>query len=130
MTVFYNKTKNLAKRILLRKNQTKEETLLWAKLRNSQLGFKIKRQYSVGPYVLDFYCASKKLAIEIDGVQHKEEKEYDISRSNYLSVFGIKVIRFWNNEINENIDEVVLEIKTELETPLLNKERGRGEVHL
>ncbi|MBP9803254.1 MAG: endonuclease domain-containing protein [Candidatus Pacebacteria bacterium] len=130
MTIFYNKTKNLTKRILLRQSQTKEESLLWAKVRNSQLGFKIKRQYSVGPYVLDFYCASKKIAIEIDGAQHLEEKEYDILRSEYLANFGIKVIRFWNSEINKNIEEVILKIKNELKTPLLSKERGRGEVNL
>ncbi len=126
MTIFYNKTKDLAKRVLLRKSQTKEESLLWANLRNSKLGFKIKRQYSVGPYVLDFYCPAKKLAIEIDGVQHLQNKEYDKLRSDYLSVFGIRVIRFWNNEVNQDIDLVLSKIKLELETPLIAKERGRG----
>jgi len=114
MTVFYNKTKNLTKRILLRQSQTKEEFLLWEKLRNNQLGFKIKRQYSVGPYVLDFYCPLKKLAIELDGSQHIEEKEYDILRSEYLAVFGIKVIRFWNKEVNANIESVIEKIINEL----------------
>jgi len=117
MTIFYNKSKNLAKRILLRKSQTPQETILWSKLRNNQLGFKFKRQYSVGPYVLDFYCSSKKLAVEIDGSQHIENKEYDNQRSDYLSVFNIKVIRFWNNEINTNIDGVILKITTELNAP-------------
>jgi very-short-patch-repair endonuclease len=124
MTVFYNKTKNLIKRVLLRQSQTSQEVILWNKLRNRQLGFKIKRQYSVGPYVLDFYCPLKKLAIEIDGSQHLENKEYDVQRSDYLSVFGIKVIRFWNNEINVNIDGVVNKIINELKlNPLLDKER-------
>ncbi|KKR43330.1 MAG: hypothetical protein UU10_C0019G0009 [Parcubacteria group bacterium GW2011_GWF1_40_6] len=117
MTVFYNKTKNLTKRVLLRRSQTKEEEILWGKLRNNQLGLKIKRQYSVGPYVLDFYCPLKKLAIEIDGSQHIENKEYDIERSDYLSVFGIKVIRFWNNEVNVNIDSVLKKIINELNSP-------------
>lgn len=124
MTVFYNKTKNLIKRVLLRQSQTPQEVILWNKLRNRQLGFKIKRQYSVGPYVLDFYCPLKKLAIEIDGSQHLKNKEYDVQRSDYLSVFGIKVIRFWNNEINVNIDGVVDKITSELDlNPLLDKER-------
>ena len=114
MTVFYNKTKNLTKRILLRRSQTPQETILWNRVRNNQLGFKIKRQYSVGPYVLDFYCPIKKLAIEVDGSQHINDKEYDVLRSDYLSVFGIKVIRFWNNEINVNIDGVILKIINEL----------------
>jgi very-short-patch-repair endonuclease len=123
MTVFYNKTKNLTKRVLLRQSQTPQEIILWDKLRNNKLGFKIKRQYSVGPYVLDFYCPFKKLAIEIDGSQHVENKEYDIERSDYLSVFGIKIIRFWNNEINASIDDVINKIISELNNPLLNKER-------
>jgi very-short-patch-repair endonuclease len=124
MTVFYNKTKNLIKRVLLRQAQTPQEEILWSKLRNNKLGFKIKRQYSVGPYVLDFYCPLKKLAIEIDGEQHVEEKEYDIERSEYLSVFNIKVIRFWNKEVNVNIDGVIEKIISELNNPLLNKERA------
>ncbi len=124
MTVFYNKTKNLTKRVLLRQSQTPQEIILWNKLRNNQLGFKIKRQYSVGPYVLDFYCPLKKLAIEIDGAQHLKEKEYDTERSDYLSVFDIKVIRFWNNEINVNINGVLKKIISELNNPLLNKERA------
>jgi very-short-patch-repair endonuclease len=124
MTVFYNKSKNLTKRILLRQSQTPQEIILWSKVRNNQLGFKIKRQYSVGPYVLDFYCPLKKLAIEIDGSQHIENKEYDVERTDYLSVFGIKVIRFWNNEINVNIDGVINKIISELDPPLLNKERA------
>lgn len=115
MTVFYNKSKNLAKRILLRKTQTPQEAILWSRLRNNQLSFKFRRQYSVGPYVLDFYCPLKKLAIEIDGSHHIENKEYDFERSSYLSMFGIKVIRFWNNEINTNINGVILKIVSELE---------------
>jgi very-short-patch-repair endonuclease len=117
MTVFYNKTKNLTKRIFLRKTQTPQETILWGKIRNNQLGFKFKRQYSVGPYVLDFYCPIKKLAIELDGSQHIENKKYDIERSDYLSVFSIKVLRFWNKEIDANINGVVKKIVNELNFP-------------
>ena len=117
MTIFYNKSKNLNKRIYLRRTQTPQEIILWSKLRNNQLGFKFKRQYSVGPYVLDFYCPIKKLVIEIDGSQHVLNKNYDIERSDYLLVFGIKVIHFWNNEINTNIEGVILKIKNELNAP-------------
>jgi|SRR6185369_4385780 len=124
MTVFYNKSKNLTKRILLRRSQTPQEAMLWGRIRNNRLGFKVRRQYSVGPCVLDFYCPSKKLAIEIDGSQHIENKEYDFERLDYLSVFGIKIIRFWNSEIDANIDEVINKISKELKTPLLDKERG------
>jgi very-short-patch-repair endonuclease len=117
MTIFYNKTKNLTKRLLLRRSQTPQEIILWSKLRNNNLGFKFKRQYSVGPYVLDFYCSSKKLAIEIDGSQHIKNKEYDVLRSDYLAQFGIKVIRFWNSEINANIDGAILKVLNELNSP-------------
>ena len=124
MTIFYNKSKNLTKRLLLRRSQTSQEIILWSKLRNSQLGYRFKRQYSVGPYVLDFYCPIKKLAIELDGSQHLENKEYDTERSDYLAVFDITVILFWNNEVNTNLEGVILKITTELErNPLLNKER-------
>ncbi len=124
MTLFYNKTKNLTKRLLLRRAQTPQEIILWSKIRNNQLGHKFKRQYSVGPYVLDFYCPIKKLAIEIDGSQHLENKEYDSERSDYLDAFNIKVIRFWNNEINTNMQGVLYKIVFELgENPLLDKER-------
>lgn len=115
MTILYNKSKNLPKRISLRRSQTPQEVILWARLRRNQLGFKCKRQYSVGPYVLDFYFPLKKLAIEIDGSQHIENKDYDIERTEYLSVLGIKVLRFWNNEVNNNIHGVVDSIMRELD---------------
>ncbi len=109
---------NLAKvkerRIYLRKNQTPQEVLLWARLRRSQLGVKFKRQHSVGPYILDFYCPDKKLAVELDGSQHLNNKNYDDERSDYLSVLGIKTIRFWNNEVNANMNGVIEFIINEL----------------
>jgi very-short-patch-repair endonuclease len=117
MTIIYNKSKHLAKRIFLRRKQTPQEILLWAQLRRGQLDFKFKRQYSVGPYVLDFYSPTKKLAIEIDGSQHLENKEYDKECTNYLSVLGIKVLRFWNNEININMKGVIEKIISELNSP-------------
>lgn len=114
MTILYNKTKELPKRLILRKSQTREEDILWARLRRNNLGFKCKRQYSVGRYVLDFYFPTKKLAIEIDGLQHIENKEYDNQRTMYLNALNIKVLRFWNNEINDSIDIVINKIVKEL----------------
>lgn len=128
MTIFYNQSQNLSKRTSLRRTQTPQETILWSKLRNNQLGHKIKRQYSVGPYVLDFYCPSKKLAVEVDGSQHLENIDYDVERSDYLAVFGIRVLRFWNNEINVNIEGVILKIINELNAPSPLPRRGQGEV--
>ena len=117
MTILYNKSKNLEKRKLLRKNQTPQEVILWSKLRRNQFGIKFKRQYSVGPYVLDFYSPRNKLAIEIDGSQHLENIEYDLNRNKYLSSLGIITLRFWNNDINKNIDEVINKIISELNLP-------------
>lgn len=114
MTILYNKSRTLEKRKLLRKNQTPQEIILWAYLRRNKLGIKFKRQYSVGSYVLDFYSPRNKLAIEIDGSQHLDNKSYDEERSKYLEVLGIRVIRFWNNEINTNIDGVINKIINEL----------------
>ena len=102
------------RRIELRKNQTREEKILWERLRQNQLGFKFKRQHSVGPYILDFYCSEKKLAIELDGSHHVDNKEYDTQRSDYLSVLGIKVLRFWNSEVSANIEIVIQRIEKEL----------------
>lgn len=101
----------------LRKNQTSQEVILWAHLRGTQLGFKFKRQHSVGPYILDFYCPDKKLAIELDGAQHISNKEYDQERTNYLLVLDIKTIRFWNREIDANINEVLHKIRGCMNSP-------------
>ena len=93
----------------LRKNQTDAEKKLWSILRNKQVnGLKFFRQYSVGSYILDFFCPEKRLAIELDGGQHNEEinKEKDQQRTDYLAQQHIRVIRFWNNAILQNIDAV------------------------
>lgn len=99
----------------LRKNQTPQETILWAKLRNSQTKQKWRRQVSVGPYIADFYCAKKLLVIEIDGSQHLDNKEYDKDREKYFLYLGIRTVRFWNNEINTNIEGVLKVIMEKLE---------------
>jgi very-short-patch-repair endonuclease len=86
----------------LRRNQTGAERALWAKVRNKQFfGMRFFRQYSVGPYILDFYCPTAKLAVELDGGQHNQSdnREYDKARSEYLRAMGIAVMRFWDNEV-------------------------------
>lgn len=93
----------------LRKNQTKQERILWSILRKNQFyGFKFLRQYPIEPYIVDFICREKKIIIEIDGGQHNQpdDIEYDIERTNFLNSRGYKVIRFWNNDIDNNIDGV------------------------
>ena len=90
----------------LRKNQTPQEKILWNLVRNSQIkGLKFRRQYPIGDYIVDFICKDIKLIIEIDGGQHNEPDKlnYDNERTLYLENQGYKVIRFWNNDIDNNI---------------------------
>ena len=94
----------------LRKNQTDAESLLWSRLRARQLtGIKFRRQHPIGPYVLDFYCAEAHLAVEVDGSQHLEliAINQDQARMRFLENKSIKVIRFWNHEVLENLDAVL-----------------------
>lgn len=91
----------------LRKNLTEAESKLWRHIRLRQLGgFKFRRQHPVGPYVLDFACVEKHLAIEVDGGQHSEYADYDSRRSIYLGAHGYKVLRFWNSDVLKNIAAV------------------------
>ena len=78
------------------------------------------RQYSVGPYVLDFYCPTMKLAIEVDGGQHNESgnREHDVARSEYLKARGIDVIRFWDNEVLREMESVLAGLTLKV-TPLI-----------
>lgn len=94
----------------LRNNATPEERLLWKQLQGSKLGFKFIRQFSVDNYVVDFYCPSKRLAIELDGGVHKKTIKYDEYRTSYLEAFSIKVLRFNNSEVNLDIRSVIKRI--------------------
>jgi very-short-patch-repair endonuclease len=88
---------SLARRRALRRNSTDAEAALWAQLRAKRLaGFKFRRQHPCGPYILDFYCPSKHLAVELDGGQHFEPtvRAYDEHRAAFLRRHGIKVLRF------------------------------------
>lgn len=92
---------------------TTPEKILWQQLRNQKLGAKFRRQYSIGPYVVDFYSVQLKLVIELDGSQHQkiDISKYDKYRSEYLSSFGVTVIRFTNEKILTCLQQVVEEIK-------------------
>jgi very-short-patch-repair endonuclease len=106
----------------LRRQGTPAERVLWTKLRNIQLaGVKFRRQQSVGNYVVDFVSFEKKLVIEIDGGQHSEDHiaGRDEKRTAWLESQGFRVIRFWNNEVIENLNGVLLRIQEVIgiETP-------------
>ena len=101
--------------IELRKELTPAERKLWVVIRNNQLGVNFRRQHAIGNYIPDFVCIEKKLVIELDGSQHLEQEEYDKERTKYLETQGYKVIRFWNNDVMNNIEAVVLAIINTLE---------------
>ncbi len=98
----------------LRNQSTEHEIILWYKINNKKLGYKFRRQHSIGQFIADFYCAEKRLVIELDGSQHLDNQEYDKERSEYFESLNIKVLRFWNSEITRNIDGVIQKIKESL----------------
>lgn len=105
----YNCKQLYKRRKRLRNQSTSAEIQLWHYLKYSQLGVKFRRQHSVGPYILDFYCPSRKLAVELDGSAHDHEQafKYDFKRTKYLEQQGIVILIFENRAIFENIQGVV-----------------------
>ena len=114
----------------LRKNQTKAEKLLWELLRNRKLNnWKFRRQHPLKEgFILDFYCAETKVAIELDGEYHNEplQKEYDEDRTKILEQYGIRVIRFWNDEALNKTEEVLKRIVEFSNSPLHGHGEGLG----
>jgi leucyl-tRNA synthetase len=112
----HNIQRLLERRRELRQKPTPQEEKLWWYLKDKRLGFKFRRQHSVGGYILDFYCKEKKLVVEIDGGIHKkkENREYDEVRDRYFKELGYKVLRFRNERVDENVNEVIEEIKIHL----------------
>ena len=110
--IYYNHgLKNTAR--TLRKNMTEPERLLWSRIRRKQLrGFQFYRQKTVGNYIVDFYCPSARIIIEVDGGQHFEEqgRKKDKIRDAYLSKLGFEVLRFPNWEVMRNVDDIVEDI--------------------
>jgi very-short-patch-repair endonuclease len=94
----------------LRSALTPAESLLWVHLQRRQVhGRKFRRQHSVGKYILDFYCPDEKLAVELDGASHDHEaaQDRDAERSEFLQRAGIRVLRFENREVRENLEGVL-----------------------
>lgn len=102
----------------LRKNPTRSEEELWSRLRDNQLGVRFRRQHPVFKYVVYFYCHSHRLAVEVDGTIHNVNwvKENDLARSEDLKSLGIKVLRFSNSEVTNEIENVIASILQELST--------------
>lgn len=123
MTRIYNKKNQKANRRKLRANMTKGEALLWLELKNRKMmGQRFLRQYSVLSYIVDNYCPKIKLAIEVDGATHQteEEIEYDKDRQEKLEGFGIKFLRFKNEEVYDDRYNVIEKIQTKVKE-LLNE---------
>ena len=96
----------------LRNNMPQPERKLWFYIRRKQLSVKFRRQHSIERYIIDFFCCELKLAIELDGNSHFSEQAqaYDHQRTQDLNKLGIRVLRFTNNEVNHNVEEVLASI--------------------
>lgn len=96
----------------LRQNQTTAEKILWTHLRNKQLGYKFRRQFSIGNFVVDFYCHEAKLVIELDGWTHDSEltQTKDARKQSVLETNGYFVLRFRNEQVFEDLEGVLNEI--------------------
>ena len=98
----------------LRSTQTDAEAALWFRLRAHRfLGLQFKRQKPIGSYIVDFYCKEQNLVIEVDGSQHLDNPA-DIERDAWLNAHGLRVLRFWNNDVLTNIEAVLEQIRQAL----------------
>ena len=112
MDKFYNKQDLKNIRIKLRNQATPAERLLWQLLKSSKSGYKFRRQHSLGNFVVDFYCAKEKLAVELDGDVHysDEATQKDKDRTKYLNENGIRVVRFDNDAVMHRAEAIVEKI--------------------
>ena len=118
----------------LRKSMTDAERKLWRGLRMRQLhGYKFRRQFSLGSYIVDFVCLEARLIIEVDGGQHVEQKYGDAERDAWLKSQNFHVLRYWNNQVLNELDAVladiarVLEATSSLPPSQPSPARGEGE---
>ena len=102
----------------MRREMTPQEAILWRQLRGRRFeGFKFRRQMWLYGFVADFACPEAKLVVEADGSQHADDAEYDAARSAAFERMGWQTIRFWNNEITQDLDRVLLAIRSALPSP-------------
>ena len=119
-----NRPEELTERRSLRTNGTMEEAMMWNVLKNRQVsGVRFRRQFSVGAYILDFYCPELKLCIELDGAGHynSEGLRHDYVRDKYLSELGIRVLRFENRAVLKMQPVMLAEIEA-----VIAELRGKG----
>jgi len=100
----------------LRKSMTDAERKLWRGLRLRQMhGYKFRRQFQLGNYIVDFVCLEARLIIEVDGGQHADEIYGDVQRDAWLKSQNFRVLRYWNNQVLTELDAVLEDIARELE---------------
>jgi very-short-patch-repair endonuclease len=130
--LLYNRPPLKSRRKELRNGSTPAEVKLWSMLQHSNLGgYKFRRQHSIGYYILDFYCPSERVAVELDGDSHFTDDaiDYDHERTAYLNALNIKVIRFLNTDVYNNLNVVCERILEEIKgyhlpSPSLTKGGG------
>jgi very-short-patch-repair endonuclease len=99
----------------LRRNPTDTERKLWHHIHDKQIeNFRFRRQRPIGKYIVDFICLEANLVIELDGGQHVEQQQYDAERTKYLTAQGLHVLRYWNNDVMQNIEGVLEDIRAAL----------------
>ncbi len=114
--MFYGASTDLfAKAKDLRNNMTAAEKLLWQRLNRNQLTYRFKPQHPIDIFIADFYCHALKLVIEVDGSIHDQQREYDSGRTDELSNNNITVIRFSNDDVINDIEKVMAQIKSKME---------------
>ncbi|MFP4250560.1 MAG: endonuclease domain-containing protein [Armatimonadota bacterium] len=101
-----------------RQEPTWAENQLWQLLRRKALGVRFRRQHPIGDFVLDFYCAPARLAVEVDGTVHDEQEGYDNWRDDWLNGQGIRVLRVSDEEVKKNMEGVLEKIRRELDERL------------
>ena len=98
----------------LRRQMTDAEQRLWHALRDTPLPWKLRRQHPIGAHIADFAVPARKLVIEIDGGQHALNRDADAARSAALAEHGYRVVRFWNDQVMNELDAVMAQIRREL----------------
>ena len=113
MSELFNRNSHIELRRQLREGMTEPEKLVWLRLRGDQLGHRFRRQFGVGRYILDFYCPTLRIAVEIDGDSHAgpEAEAYDRIRDDYLKSLNIVTLRFANRDVMENSDGILERIR-------------------
>ena len=95
----------------MRREPTDAEACLWRRLRDRRFaGWKFRRQQPLGPFVVDFVCFSPRLIIELDGSQHLDARAYDARRTAWLAARGFRLLRYWNGDVLESIEDVLEEV--------------------